>query len=115
MRSVEGRGTSPATRHRSWAPLALAVGSVLALPLVGRLLRLLRATLDPVSVNASGPSPGMLGVAASLLLAAAGLAVGIRALRANTRTWLVWLGTLASGAVTLAWVLFVLGEVLVPH
>lgn len=68
-----------------------------------------------MSVNASGPSPGMLGVTASLLLAGAGLATGIRALGANSRSWPVWTGTLVAGAITLFWAAFVLGEILLPH
>ena len=115
MRTIEHRQTTSMTPHGRWTPLALAVGGLLAAPLVGGALRLLRATLDPVSVNASGPSPGMLGVATSLLLAAAGLVVGIRSLRANARTWPVWLGTIVAGVITLFWTIFVLGEILMPH
>jgi hypothetical protein len=115
MRTIENPRTTAATPHGRWTPLALAVGSVVVAPLVGVALRVLRATVDPVSVNASGPSPGMLGVAASLLLAAAGLVTGIRALRAGSGSWPVWTGTVVSGAITLFWAAFVLGEILVPH
>ncbi|HSF97107.1 MAG TPA: hypothetical protein VLA55_00330 [Ornithinibacter sp.] len=115
MRTIENPRTTPATPLGRWTPLALAVGGLVIAPLIGGALRLLRATLDPVSANASGPSPGMLGVSASLLLAGAGLVTGIRALRADARTWPVWLGTLVSGAITLLWVVFVLAEILVPH
>ena len=115
MRTIENRRTTPATPHGRWTPLALAVGGLLIAPLVGVAMRVLRAAVDPVSVNASGPSPGMLGVTTSLLLAAAGLVTGIRALRANERSWPVWTGTLVAGVITLFWVAFVLGEILLPH
>jgi hypothetical protein len=115
MRTIENRRATPATPHARWTPLALAIGGLLIAPIVGIALRVLRAAVDPVSVNASGPSPGMLGVTTSLLLAGAGLVTGIRALRANERSWPVWTGMLVAGAIALFWTLFVLGEILMPH
>jgi hypothetical protein len=40
---------------------------------------------------------------------------GIRALRANARSWPVCTGTLVAGAITLFWTVFVIGELVVPH
>ena len=106
-------GTAP-TRYGRWTPLALGLGGLLAVPVLGRVLRLVSAAFD-AEPGSGGPSPSQIGVVAAVLLGGAGLVVGILALRAHDRSWPVWLGTVFSGLVALLWLAFALGEVISPH
>lgn len=108
--------TDPPTTptHSPWLPLWIALGALVAGPVVGLLMRIVRAVADPGSGGA-GPSPGMLGVATTVLVAGAGVWVAVRELRRGARSWPVWTGLVVSGLLVVFWVAFSLGELLFPH
>lgn len=58
---------------------------------------------------------GMGGLLLEVALTAAALLTGIRALRGGERSWLTLLGLALAVVVGGFWILFALGEVLVPH
>ena len=108
------RTDPPATpTHSPRLPLWIALAALLAGPVVGVLMRMVRAVADPGT--GGGPSPGMLGVASTVLLAGAGVWVAVRELRSGARSWPVWSGLALSGLLVLFWVAFALGEGLYPH
>jgi flagellar biosynthesis protein FliQ len=97
-----------------WLPLWIALAALLATPVVGLLMRIVRAVLDS-RTWAGGFSPGMIGVAATVLVAGAGVWVALRDLRRGTRSWPVWTGLVVSGLVLLFWVAFSVAEIASPH
>ena len=111
---LDSRHGTASTGHGRWTPLALGLSGLLAVPVLGRGLRLLWAAFD-AEPGSGGPSPNQIGVVVAILLGAAGLVVGIRALRAHDRSWPVWLGTVISGLVAVVLLAFALGEVVSPH
>jgi protein-S-isoprenylcysteine O-methyltransferase Ste14 len=111
---LDSRPGTASTRHGRWTPLALGLSGLLAIPVLGRGLRLLWAAFD-AEPGSGGPSPNQIAVVAAILLGGAGLVVGVRALLRHDRSWPVWLGTVLSGLVALGWLAFALGEVISPH
>ena len=97
-----------------WTPLLLGLAGVAAAPVIGLVLRGVRAVTGPVG-SVPALSPGMFGVLAALGLSLAGVAVGVRALRRGVRGGVIWTGTLVSGAVLLLWAAFAVAEVVFPH
>ena len=80
MNAHVARTDPPATTPSPWLPLWLALAALLATPAVGLLMRLVRAATDPGTGQGGGVSPGMLGVAATVLVAGAGVWVALREL-----------------------------------
>jgi uncharacterized membrane protein HdeD (DUF308 family) len=113
-------GTVHTTQARSdhapgrWTPLLFGLAGALAAPVVGVALRGVRALTGPAG-SVPSLSPGMLGVVAAIGLAAAGLVLGVRALRRGVRGGAAWSGTVLSGLVLLLWGLFAVAEVAFPH
>jgi hypothetical protein len=98
------------TSGRPWLPLGLGVAGLLAIPVLGRVLRIVMQGQGALGISAS-----QLGVVVAIVLSVSGLVTGVRALRRHERSWPVWTGTLFSGLVALFWAAFALGEVLFPH
>lgn len=115
MNAHVARTRPPATTPSPWLPLWLALAALLATPVVGLLMRLVRAATDPGTGRGGGVSPGMLGVAATVLVAGAGVWVALRELRHGTRSWPVWTGLVVSAVLLLLWLAFAAGELLFPH
>lgn len=107
------RSTTPTTTGRRWTPLALATLSLLAVPVLGRVFRMIAA------IGSDGepgfPSPAMLSVLAAVVIGGVGLTVGIRSLQHGERSLPVWAGTVLSGLVLAFWVVFAVAEVVAPH
>lgn len=104
----------PDQGRRTWVPLLLGLGGAAAAPVVGVVLRGVRALSAPEG-SVPSMSPGMSGVLVALGLSLAGLVAGVRALREGARGGLVWAGTVVSGLVLLLWGAIVVAEVVVPH
>jgi hypothetical protein len=111
MRTDTRTHSAPTTSSgRRWLPLGLGIAGLLAIPVMGRLLRILMQ-----GEGIAGVSPSQIGVVLAILLAVAGLATGIAELRRHQGSWPLWTGTVFSGLVALFWGAFALGEVLFPH
>lgn len=105
--------STPTTPSRRWTPLALATVALLAVPVLGRVFRMLAAL---VSDGEPGfPSPMMLSVLSAVLIGGVGLTAGIRTIQHGERSWPVWAGTVLSGLVLAFWVVFAVAEVVAPH
>jgi hypothetical protein len=83
-------------------------------PVVGVVMRAVLAVADR-GTGGGGVSPGMLGVAVTVLLAAAGLWVAILELRRGDRAWPVWTGLVVSSLLVVFWVVVSVAEILSPH
>jgi hypothetical protein len=104
------RTFAPTTGIGRWAVgLGIATGIWgLIFPMFPSLLRALSVTRFPIPV-------GFGGATVEVLLALTAIVTGVMALRAKERAWLFYLGFAIAVAVGGFWLLFALGEVLVPH
>lgn len=92
-----------------WTALAFGIAGALAVlvPLVGNWLAV--GGVDQPGVVAPWLLP------ASMALGLTGLTAGGYAFARRDRSWRVWTGLAAAGLVTGFWLLFLIGEALMPH
>ena len=105
------RPASSVGRRAFWLAIGAAVWGLL-FPSLGALGRAVLGDSERARIMLP---TGMVGVVLELALTVAALLTGIRALRGGERSWLVVLGFALAVIVGGFWILFALGEVLVPH
>lgn len=108
------RAVKPSSKAGWWA-FGLGVGAAVWGFFVTSLPMLLRPWLESVFGGRVMIPLGLTGLGVAVALAIAAITVGIVALRRGDRAWLVFAGFVPAVIVGGFWILFAVGELLIPH
>ena len=99
----------------TWWAMGLGLGTPIIFPALGIFAAVLRPFLDSVSGDAIGASAGFVMIFLVLLLLLSALTLGIISFRRGERSWVLWLGFAPAIVIGVFAIIFILGEVLIPH